>query len=70
METLAGITLYEPDLKRLIENIDAILPQVEKLICIDNGTKNRSEIKRILVTKYPGVEVIQNAKNKRYVQKA
>jgi rhamnosyltransferase len=36
METLAGITLYEPDKNRLQENISAVCSQVDKIICIDN----------------------------------
>ena len=46
METLAGITLYEPDIDRLLENIKAVLPQVDKIICVDNGSKNIEEVKR------------------------
>jgi len=34
---VAGIVLYNPDVKRLRENIDAIINQVEKLILVDNG---------------------------------
>ena len=36
---LAGIVLYNPELYRLKENIDAILPQVELLVLVDNGCK-------------------------------
>ncbi len=63
METLAGITLYEPDVHRLLENIQAILPQVDKLICVDNGSKNIKEIKKQIHCKYPHVEVIENGEN-------
>lgn len=34
----AGIITYNPDLERLRQNIKAILPQVEKLIIVDNGS--------------------------------
>ena len=37
---LAGIVLYNPDVSRLRENIEAILPQVEKLVLVDNGSQN------------------------------
>lgn len=63
METLAGITLYEPDAHRLLENIEAILPQVDKLICVDNGSKNINEIKDRIYWKYPQVEIIENGEN-------
>lgn len=63
METLAGITLYEPNEKRLQENIDAILPQVDKLICIDNGSENIIQIRTLLSSNYPEVELIENREN-------
>ena len=63
METLAGITLYEPDVHRLLENIDAVIPQVDKLICVDNGSKNIAEIKDRVHWKYPEVEIIENNEN-------
>lgn len=63
MEILAGITLYEPDIHRLLQNIDAILPQVDKLICVDNGSKNINEIKDRIHWKYPDVEIMENSEN-------
>ncbi|MBR2045987.1 MAG: glycosyltransferase family 2 protein [Agathobacter sp.] len=63
MEILAGITLYEPDVHRLLENIEAILPQVDKLICVDNGSKNINEIKDRIQWKYPDVDIIENEEN-------
>lgn len=63
METLAGITLYEPDIHRLLENIEAIYPQVDKLICVDNGSKNINEIKNRIQCKYEDIEFIENGEN-------
>lgn len=63
MEILAGITLYEPDVYRLIENIEAALPQVDKLICVDNGSSNINEIKKSVQEKYPKIEIIENGEN-------
>lgn len=63
MEILAGITLYNPDEHRLIENIEAILPQVDKLICVDNGSKNIEDIKNKVRNKFSGVEIIENNEN-------
>lgn len=63
MEILAGITLYEPDVHRLMENIEAILPQVDKLICVDNGSSNINEVKDRMRWKYPEVEIVENGQN-------
>lgn len=40
----AGIVSYNPDLSRLKENICSILPQVEKIYIVDNGSTNITEI--------------------------
>ncbi len=45
---LAAIVPYNPDLERLQKNINAIEPQVEHLIIVDNGSKNINLISRIL----------------------
>lgn len=42
---IAGIVLYNPEIERLKQNIDAILPQIEKLVLVDNGSKSLSSIK-------------------------
>lgn len=41
----AGIISYNPDILRLMSNINSILSQVEKVYIIDNGSKNLDEIK-------------------------
>lgn len=41
---LAGIVLYNPDLKRLKENIDSINAQVDQVLCVDNGSSNINEV--------------------------
>ena len=38
MEIIAGIVLYNPDVDRLKENIEAIAHQVDKLVFIENGS--------------------------------
>lgn len=40
----AGIVLYNPEINMLEENIRAILPQVEALLLVDNGSLNFDEI--------------------------
>ena len=60
---LAGITLYNPELDRLEENISAILGQVDKVFCIDNGSKNIREVEGFLKKKFPEVSLKKNAEN-------
>lgn len=58
-----GIVLYNPDIKRLIENIDNINKQVELLVLIDNHSKNIDLIKET-VQNYNNVILIENEINK------
>ena len=44
----AGIVIYNPDLIRLKENIDAVSPQVKTVYCFDNGSKGQSALKDML----------------------
>lgn len=61
MRILAGIVTYNPDIFRLRQNIDAVIQQVDKLLIIDNGSKNNflSEI----VKEYPNLSVIKLDEN-------
>ena len=59
---LAGITLFHPDLKRLKENIDSIINQVDAVVCIDNGSENIAEIKKLLLS-YCTIELVENGEN-------
>ena len=43
----AGIVSYNPDITRLQKNINSILPQVDKLYVVDNGSSNILEVKKI-----------------------
>lgn len=63
MKVLAGITLYNPNIERLKENIDAIYSQVEEVVCVDNGSDDFKQIKQLLTSQYPEIVVIQNQKN-------
>lgn len=60
VKILAGIVLYNPELCRLRDNIAAITPQVDKIVCVDNGSKNLGEIKEILSS---NIELIENHEN-------
>ncbi|MCM1171489.1 MAG: glycosyltransferase family 2 protein [Clostridium sp.] len=42
--TAAGIVLYNPDINRIKENINAVINQVDYVILVDNGSKNKSDI--------------------------
>ena len=61
---LAGIVLYNPDKKRLKQNIKSISTQVDKLILIDNNSDNIEEIEEMIMKNYCKINIIKNAKNK------
>lgn len=58
----AGIVLYNPEIKRLEENISKISKQVKQLILIDNKSNNIEEIKKV-ISKYNNIELIENKNN-------
>ena len=62
MRFLAGIVLYNPDINRLKDNIDAIYTQVEAVLFINNGSKNLDEVKSLLDA-YPNMVTIDNGEN-------
>ena len=62
MNTAAGITLYNPELDRLGQNIESILPQVKHIFLVDNGSCNLDEIKSLL-DKFENVTLICNGEN-------
>lgn len=59
----AGIVLYNPDLKRLSENINSIYNQVDNIIIVDNGSKNFNDFFE-LYKRNKKVQIIKNNKNK------
>lgn len=58
----AGIVLYNPDIMRLKENLDAVSSQVQKVYCFNNGLKDSEELIR-LFTDYDNVYLIGEGKN-------
>ena len=59
----AGIVLYNPIWERLKENIDAIFPQVDMLVLIDNGSNDICEVEKYC-RRYPNqIVLIKNHKN-------
>ncbi|GAA5410962.1 glycosyltransferase [Streptococcus uberis] len=61
---MAGIVSFNPDIDRLILNIDAILSQVNKVVLVDNSSNNIREIESKLEKKYQNsIELIENPSN-------
>ena len=60
IKVITGIVLYNPDLHRLQDNISAIKPQVEKVVLIENGSKETCYLKEFEDEK---IEVIVNDEN-------
>jgi len=48
---VAGIVLFNPQIRRLEENINSIISQVESVILFDNGSSNLSKIESIIANK-------------------
>lgn len=60
MKILAGIVLFNPDIERLKQNVKKILPQVDALVCIDNGSSNFEAVKKALPER---IHYIKNSHN-------
>lgn len=58
----AGIVLYNPNINRLIENINHIVSQVDEIVLVDNFSANIKEID-IISDKYSNVTLIKNSRN-------
>ena len=52
----AGIVTFEPELRRLRDNLAAISPQVSAVVMFDNGSKNAADV-RSLAAEFDNVEV-------------
>jgi len=59
---VAGIVTYNPDIERLGENLSAASSQVDRVVIVDNGSKNYPAITG-LCDKFP-TEVIHNEENR------
>jgi len=59
---VAGIVTYNPDIERLGENLSAVSPQVDRIVIVDNGSKNYPAITG-LCCKFP-TDVIRNKENR------
>lgn len=59
----AGIITYNPDISRLTLNLDAILPQVDRVVIVDNHSGNIGEI--ALITEADNrITLLRNRKNR------
>lgn len=61
--TAAGIVLYNPELKRLQENIGHIINQVDKVLLFDNGSDNISNIEELINVWTGKVVLLKNKSN-------
>lgn len=48
MKIIAGIVLFNPDINKLIDNINAVENQVDEVFLFDNGSKNLDQIEKVL----------------------
>lgn len=62
MRIIAGIVLFNPEIKRLRENLDAIHGQVDKVLLVDNASENVEEVEMFL-KEYANAYLIKNEKN-------
>lgn len=58
----AGIVTFNPDIDKLDANIRAILPQVEKLVIVDNNSNNITRIEELIKCN-PKIHIIKNSEN-------
>jgi rhamnosyltransferase len=52
MKTLAAIVLFNPEIERLNQNIEAIFNQVDDVVLIDNGSSNLNEVKENVTIRF------------------
>lgn len=60
---LAGIVTYNPDIKRLNENITALLKQVQYVYIVDNSSDNIKDIESLIIAKSAIIELKKYEKN-------
>jgi rhamnosyltransferase len=58
MQIASGIVTFNPDIKRLADNIEAIMPQVDRVYIYDNGSKNLDEIVSLISDKFHDRDVV------------
>ena len=63
IKVLGGIVLFNPDIDRIQENVNAVYPQVDELLLVDNGSNNISEVKKLFKDK-DKIKFIEFGENK------
>lgn len=58
MKRIAGIVLYNPEVDRLKENMAAIMPQVDELLLVENGSHDAS-----FLNQFEGIEKVVIIRN-------
>lgn len=61
-EVAVGIVLYNPNIERLRENLNAVFDQVEKIFLVDNASANLADIK-ILLQEFSNCDLVVNKEN-------
>ena len=61
----SGIVTYNPDMGRLRENLNSILPQVDRVFIFDNASKNINELRLLIEDEYKScpVSLCVNSRN-------
>lgn len=62
MKLMAGIVLFNPEIERLKENIDAIYNQVNLVLLVNNGSDNLDKVEE-LAKKYDSIVIQDNGSN-------
>lgn len=63
MKISCGIVSFNPDIKLLHSNIEAIKDQVEQIYVVDNGSTNVNAVEG-LIEQYTSVQLIKNPENR------
>lgn len=58
----AGIVVFNPNIKRLQDNLNAICCQVDRVILFDNGSSQQFKVKQV-IKRYNNTELICSTKN-------
>lgn len=64
IKVYAGIITYNSDIQKLKANILSVLPQVEGLVVVDNGSDNISDIKDVIEQAGENIALVENSNNR------
>ncbi|KQQ00917.1 MULTISPECIES: glycosyltransferase family 2 protein [unclassified Rathayibacter] len=62
MTTVAAIITFEPDLERLTTNLEAVAPQVDGIVVVDNASAGQAAVRTLLESR-PDVHLIVRLEN-------